>query len=150
SCIAQAIAYVADLCMSDETRVHVLSMSIGGVASEAWANAVNMAYERGVILVTAAGNNFSTGLGGVPTTSPVYPARFERVLSACGVMGNLKPYYGLRVGTMQGNWGPENKKATSLAAFTPNTPWARRSNDQIVDMDGAGTSSATPQIAAAA
>lgn len=150
SSVAQAIAYVADLCKNDETRVHVLSMSMGGVASQAWADAVNLAYERGVVIVTAAGNNKSTGLGGFPTSSSIYPARFERVLSACGVMGNNKPYYGLSIGTMQGNWGPKSKDATSLAAFTPNTIWARRSNDQIVDMDGAGTSSATPQIAGAA
>lgn len=150
SSVAQAIAYVADLCKSDDTRVHVLSMSMGGVASQAWADAVNLAYERGVILVTAAGNNFSTGVGGVPTTSTVYPARFERVLSACGVMGNNKPYFDLKTGTMQGNWGPKSKIETSLAAFTPNTPWARRSDDRVVDMNGAGTSSATPQIAGAA
>jgi Subtilase family len=150
SSVAQAIAYVADLSKSDDTRVHVLSMSMGGVASRAWADAVNLAYERGVVLVTAAGNNISTGLGGVPTTSTVYPARFERVLSACGIMANLKPYYGLKAGTMQGNWGPKDKQGTSLAAFTPNTSWARRADDEIVDMDGAGTSSATPQIAGAA
>ncbi len=150
SCIAQAIAYVADLCNSDATRVHVLSMSIGGVASQAWADAVNRAYDRGVVLVTAAGNNFSTGVGGIPTTSTVYPARFDRVLSACGVMGNLKPYDGLRAGVMQGNSGPKSKDGSSLAAFTPNTPWARRSSNDIVDMDGAGTSAATPQIAGAA
>ncbi len=150
SSVARAISYIADLCKNEATRVHVLSMSMGGVASQAWADAVNLAYERGVILVTAAGNNYSTGLGGVPTTSTVYPARFERVLSACGVMGNNKPYYGLGAGTMQGNWGPQEKGATSLAAFTPNTPWARRSDSKVVDMDGAGTSSATPQIAGAA
>jgi subtilisin family serine protease len=150
SAVARAISYVADLCKSEATQVHVLSMSMGGVASQAWADAVNLAYERGVILVTAAGNNYSVGLGGVPTTSTVYPARFQRVLSACGVMGNYKPYYGLGTGTMQGNWGPGEKDATSLAAFTPNTSWARRSDDRVVDMDGAGTSSATPQIAGAA
>lgn len=150
SSVAQAIVYVADLCKNDDSRVHVLSMSMGGVASRAWADAVNLAYERGVVLVTAAGNNYSTGLGGVPTTSTVYPARFDRVLSACGVMGNFKPYYGLQFGTMQGNWGPKSKTQTSLAAFTPNTSWARRSDDKIVDMDGSGTSSATPQIAGAA
>jgi len=150
SCVAQAIAYIADLCRSEDTRVHVLSMSMGGVASQAWADAVNLAYERGVVLVTAAGNNFSTGIGGVPTTSTIYPARFERVLSACGIMGNFKPYFGLGIGTMQGNWGPERKRDTSLSAFTPNSPWARRSSNQIVDMDGAGTSAATPQIAGAA
>lgn len=151
SAVAKAIAHAAALCDDDASRVHVLSMSMGGVASAAWADAVNQAYEQGIVLVTASGNNFSAGfLGGTPTTSTVYPARFQRVLAACGIMANLRPYYGLSLGTMQGNWGPRSKRATSLAAFTPNTPWARRDDADLVDMDGAGTSSATPQVAATA
>lgn len=151
SAVAAAIAYAAELCGRPESRVHVLSMSMGGVASQAWADAVNLAYEAGIVLVTAAGNNFSAGfLGGVPATSIVYPARFQRVLAACGVMANFEPYYGLGLRTMQGNWGPRSKRGTSISAFTPNTPWARRGQPQIVDMNGAGTSAATPQVAGAA
>ena len=150
STVAQGFAYVADLCAKDATRVDVLSMSMGGVASEAWADAVNRAYEAGVVLVTAAGNNFSAGFFGVPTHFIVYPARFRRVIAACGVMADRKPYYGLSLGTMQGNWGPESKMATALAACTPNVPWAQIGCPGIVDMDGAGTSAATPQVAAAA
>jgi len=37
-----------------------------------------------------------------------------------------------------------------MAAFTPNTAWARYGAANIVDFDGNGTSAATPQIAAAA
>ena len=50
-----------------DTRVHVISMSMGGVASAAWADAVNMAYEAGIVFVAAAGNNFSAGIFGFPT-----------------------------------------------------------------------------------
>ncbi len=129
-------------------RVDVVSMSMGGVASQAWADVVNRAYDCGIVLVTAAGNNF-------PATprSIVYPARFRRVIAACGVMADCTPYIRDRVprGEMAGNWGPPSKMAHSaLAAYTPNMPWAEINCKAIVDMDGQGTSSATPQIAAAA
>ena len=51
---------------------------------------------------------------------------------------------------MQGNYGPDSKMDTALGAYTPNVPWAQIDCEKIVDMDGAGTSAATPQIAAAA
>lgn len=148
--VAQAIAYATELCGDDSTRVDVISMSMGGVASAAWADAVNNAYEAGIIYVAAAGNNISSGFFGFPTHQIVYPARFRRVIAACGVMANRQPYYGLSFGTMQGNWGPEGAMATALSAFTPNLSWARYGCREIVRMNGAGTSSATPQIAAAA
>jgi hypothetical protein len=150
SSVAAGISYAAELCADDNSRVHAISMSMGGVASQAWADAVNKAYEAGIVYVAAAGNNYSAGLFGVPTRFIVYPARFRRVIAACGVMANLQPYYGLPMGTMQGNWGPDSKMATAMAAFTPNMPWAELGCAGIVDMDGQGTSAATPQIAAAA
>ena len=149
--VAKGINYAAELCADDATRIHVMSMSMGGVASAAWADAVNKAYEVGIVFVAAAGNNFSAGLfGGFPTRQIVYPARFRRVLAACGAMADRSPYFGLKVGTMQGNWGPEGAMATAMAAYTPNVTWARWGCQDIVLMSGAGTSSATPQIAAAA
>jgi len=128
-------------------RVDVLSMSMGGLASKAWADVVNRAYDAGIVMVTAAGNNFP----GSPE-SIVYPARFRRVMAACGVMANGKPYIRKNVPfcRMAGNYGPDSKMDTTLAAFTPNTSWAEINCESIVDMDGQGTSSATPQIAAAA
>jgi hypothetical protein len=151
SAVAQGIAYAASLCDDEATRVHVMSMSMGGVASAAWADAVNRAYEAGIVFVAAAGNNISAGwFGGFPTRHIVYPARFRRVIAACGVMADRRPYYGLRTGTMQGNWGPEGAMASALAAFSPNIAWARWGCEKIVRMNGEGTSSATPQIAAAA
>ena len=38
--------------------------------------------------------------------------------------------------------------ATAIAAYTPNVPWARFGEPDVVDFDGAGTSAATPQVAA--
>ena len=57
---------------------HVVSISMGGVPSGAWARSVNRAYERGMTIVAAAGNN----IAGLPTTALVYPARFHRVIAA--------------------------------------------------------------------
>ena len=148
--IAKGIAYATELCRDERTAVHVISMSMGGVASAAWADAVNMAYEAGIVFVAAAGNNFSAGIFGLPARAIVYPARFRRVIAACGVMADRRPYYSLPVGTMQGNWGPSSKMATALSAFTPNISWAEIGCPGIVDMEGAGTSAATPQVAAAA
>lgn len=140
SAFARAVAYAI------EQGCDVLSMSMGGVASAAWTDIVNAAYEQGLVLVTAAGNNF----GGLPACSIVYPARYNRVIAACGVMANGKPYSGLPIAIMQGNSGPHRKMATALCAYTPNMPWAELGCSKIIDMDGQGTSSATPQIAAAA
>jgi hypothetical protein len=138
SAFAEALQYVID-----QGGVDVVSMSMGGLASEAWADVVNLAYERGILVVTAAGNNY-----GRPK-SVVFPARFNRVVAACGIMADLEPYV-LPTGAMSGNYGPDSKMDTAIAAFTPNIPWAEINSANIVDLDGEGTSSATPQVAAAA
>jgi hypothetical protein len=146
SAIAKAFDYVLQLCRNPLTRVDVITMSMGGLASQAWADAINALYEQGVFVVTAAGNNF----GNLPTRNIVYPARFNRVVAACGVMANGQPYADLPVSIMAGNYGPTSKMATAMSAATPNTPWARIGCATIVDHDGNGTSAATPQIAATA
>jgi hypothetical protein len=146
SAIARAFDYVHSLCDSEDTRIHVVSMSMGGIASAAWADAVNALYERGVFVVTAAGNNF----GNLPTRFTVYPARFERVIAACGVMADGRPYADLPIRKMAGCYGPSQKDATTIAACTPNVPWAKFGCAGTIDMDGGGTSAATPQVAAAA
>lgn len=97
-------------------------------------------------MVTAAGNNFANA----PTRNIVYPARFRRVVAACGVMADGRAYADLGLGLMAGNYGPPQKMETAIAAATPNLPWARIGCAGIIDSDGAGTSSATPQVAAAA
>lgn len=146
SAIAKAMDYVFGLCGDEKTRVHVITMSMGGLASQAWAEAVNRLYDAGVFVVTAAGNNYANA----PTRYLVYPARFKRVVAACGVMADATPYADLPPFKMAGNYGPDRLMGTALAAYTPNTPWARIHHPDIVDLDGAGTSSATPQVAATA
>lgn len=146
SAIARAFDYVHALCADPATFVHAVTLSMGGLASEAWAEAVNALYERGVFIAAAAGNNF----GQLPTRFIVFPARFNRVTAACGVMADHTPYTDLGLTRMAGNYGPAAKMATAIAACTPNLPWPRHGCAHIVDGDGGGTSSATPQVAAAA
>ncbi|MCP1854509.1 S8 family serine peptidase [Bradyrhizobium sp. USDA 4519] len=146
SAIAQAFDHVHGLCRTPSTFVHVVTMSMGGVPSQAWAEAVNALYDAGVFVVTAAGNNY----GNFPTHLIVYPARFNRVVAACGVMADGAPYADLAPALMAGDYGPDSKMLGALAAYTPNVPWARFGEAAVVDFDGAGTSAATPQIAAAA
>jgi Subtilase family len=146
SSIARAFDYVHGLNANGANRVDIITMSMGGLASQAWGDAVNALYEQGVFIVTAAGNNF----GNLPTRNIVYPARFDRVVAACGVMANGKPYADLEIRLMAGNYGPDSKMSTAVAAPTPNMPWARFGCSNIVDFDGQGTSAATPQVAAAA
>src|SRR5439155_11224660 len=140
SAVAQGIDYAVSI------GADVVSMSMGGLPSQAWADAINKAYEAGVVVVCAAGNNF----GGLPTSLVVYPARFDRVIAACGVMADKTPYLNLPPDKMEGNSGPPSKMVTAVAAYTPNIPWARLGFPNWVDLDGGGTSAATPQLAAAA
>jgi hypothetical protein len=140
--LAKAVAYAID------NGCDVITLSMGGVASKFWADAYNRAYESGVFCVCAAGNHLK--LGRIPTTptGTVYPALFNRVISATGVMADGSPYD--LPGIMSGNWGPHDKMRTSLAAYTPNIPWAEWGCPPVISEDGAGTSSGAPQIAAAA
>ncbi len=146
SAFYEALMYIVGLAKSSN-HVHVLSMSMGGLGSKAWADAVNSAYEAGIFLVTAAGNN----MGRKTPTHLVYPSRFNRVLAACGVTYDDKPYKTSKPAfEMQGNYGPSKLMDTAMAAYTPNTPWAEMGCGNGISFSGAGTSSATPQLAAAA
>lgn len=147
STFAQGLDYLIAPNGDAAQRAHVVSMSMGGLASKAWADVVNRAYDAGIVIVTAAGNNYP-----LTPSMIVYPALFRRVIAACGAMADGRPYIREEVpfGAMAGNYGPAVKMTTALSAYTPNTPWAEVNCKAIVDMNGAGTSSATPQIAAAA
>lgn len=145
SAFVQALEHL--LALPAAAQVQVLTMSMGGLASRAWADVVNRAYDAGIFLVTAAGNN----MGNKTPRHVVYPARFGRVVAACGACYDYSPYNRRHNGwEMQGNYGPLPLMHYALTAYTPNTPWARMANATQVDLDGAGTSSATPQVAAAA
>jgi subtilisin family serine protease len=140
SAFARALRYAL------EQRCDVATMSMGGLPSQAWAEAVNEAYLGGLCLVAAAGNNAN----GLPTRNLVYPARYRRVIAACGVMGNHKAYAGLTgLTTLEGNYGPASRMGAAIAAYTPNIPWPVFGCADAIRRNGEGTSSATPQVAAA-
>ncbi|PMX81888.1 peptidase S8, partial [Pseudomonas sp. GW460-C3] len=79
--------YVFSLKDDPEKRIDIVTMSMGGLPSQAWADAVNALYDAGIFVVTAAGNNY----GNAPTRNIVFPARFNRVVAACGVMADGSP-----------------------------------------------------------
>lgn len=143
STMARGIAYA--VAPDGQRRADVISISMGGVASLAWADAVNAAYEAGVCIVAAAGNNYN----GTPTREIIFPARFQRVIAACGVTADYGAYC-QDSWEMQGNFGPSQKMHTAMAAYSPNVPWATYGCSNFLHLDGAGTSAATPQVAAAA
>ena len=142
----------------------VVTMSMGGKPSRRMAKMINRAYEAGITIVTAAGNFITRGFARIGPPTIIYPARFPRVIAACGVCSNHLPYdfeaqvefgesalsRGLSTEFMQGNWGPPKAMKYALAAFTPNVPWLVKDDELPVKKSGGGTSSATPQIAAAA
>jgi hypothetical protein len=140
SSVAAALSYAVQI------KCDVVCMSMGGLPSAAWNDAVNAAYEAGICIVAASGDCF----GGVPSHHVVYPARYHRTIAACGVMADGTPYFGLPITVVEGNWGPDSCMTAALAAWTPNISWAKFGCANTVDMDGAGTSAATPQVAAAA
>lgn len=136
---------------------HVISLSHGGLPTRAWADAVNAAYEAGIVICAATGDNF----GGLPYRSVVWPARYARTIGVAGVTFDRDPYFNpdFGPGVLEGNFGPEEDMGHVIAAFTPNVPWAlcRVSVDGTLgdyvtdgyDLDGGGTSASTPQVAAA-
>jgi hypothetical protein len=139
SALARALAYVV------EQRCDVVTMSMGGLPTAAWAEAVDKAYEAGVCICAAAGNH----VGIAPPRVLVYPARYSRVIAVCGVMADGRPYAGLSGGALEGSFGPDSAMKGAIATYTPNIPWARFGCADAIRRNGEGTSAATPQAAAA-
>jgi subtilisin family serine protease len=138
--------FTSNFAKAIQQHCDVVSISMGGLPSSTWNEAVNAAYEAGICIVAASDDCFD----GLPSHHVVYPARYHRTIAACGVMENGRPYFGLPKNIIEGSWGPNSSMTAALAAWTPNIPWARITCPDTIDMDGAGTSAATPQIAAAA
>jgi Subtilase family len=131
-------------------RCDVVSISHGGLPSPSWADAVNMLYEDGIAIVAASGDSVYLALIDIATRFTVYPSAFNRVITALGATWTHQPYITDKIGTMQGCWGPDTVMEKAIAAYTPNVAWMdfdRPPNG--FSMSGGGTSSSTPQIAAA-
>ncbi len=140
SALARALAYAV------EKQCDVISMSMGGLPTRAWAEAVDRLYDAGIVFCAAGGNRVRPA----PPSVLVYPARYPRVIAVVGVMADGRPYKDLGARVLEGSFGPDDAMETALAAYTPNIPWARFGCDTVVRLNGEGTSSATPQVAAAA
>ena len=127
-------------------RCAVATLSMGGLPSKAWAEAVDDAYLAGLCLCAAGGNR----VGISPPKTLVYPARYERVIAVTGAMANGEPYRDLEGRALEGSFGPASVMTSALAAYTPNIPWPMYGCADTTRRNGEGTSAATPQVAAAA
>jgi hypothetical protein len=150
SAMAQGMDYAlgpsGDPAASDPAnRCDVVTISHGGLPAASWADAANHLYEAGTVVVAASGDNFSH----LPTRFVVYPAAFNRVVTALGATYDKMPYVTAKIGELEGNWGPDAVMSKAIAAYTPNVAWMKIDTTDGFDMDGAGTSASTPQIAAA-
>jgi subtilisin family serine protease len=122
----------------------VITLSMGGLPSQLWADAVNDAYEAGIVMCAAAGNHFAGELHprALGPRHVVFPARFDRVLAVSGMTKDEDRYWFAK--GMSGNEGKE----VDICAPTPGVAWARWPGGGY--KVGEGTSCATPQVAGAA
>jgi hypothetical protein len=148
-----ALVRALDWIIHSDLPIEVVSMSMGGVARKEWAEKVNQLYDKGIFYTSAAGNSIDN----FPTHRTVYPARFNRVVSVCGVQFNNVEYFNLDLTEQMGNYGPDSIMEHAMAAYTPNIAWAKAfckpdGNGKNIgfSLQGGGTSAATPQVAAAA
>jgi subtilisin family serine protease len=116
-------------------RCDIISMSHGGSPTQAWADAVNAAYERGTAIFAAESDFFSfvpapfRPNGIILPASPVYPAAFRRVLGVTGITADQRNYAqntfsrllrspkGLLDWAFRGSYGADG---TSAALLRPN------------------------------
>jgi len=157
-----------------DSGAEILSMSVGGTASRALADAVDHAYESGVAMFCATGD-FIEYKNNNELRTPwyvVYPAAFENVMGVCGVTAARKPYgqpdsdawKQTQDKLMLGSFGPKDKMHNVVAGWGPNVPWVEFpagihppmdpwnvvGDWNRLGLDGGGTSANTPQVAAAA
>ncbi len=142
---------------------NVITMSMAGAPSRPLAEAINRAYEAGIVVVSAASNSFvkNSLKDTIVPKHTLYPARYDRVIAAVGATCDKRPYlfdiHNLERARaadgiyMQTCYGPSSVWPTSMAAYTPNISWFDQNKaGSYYTRSGGGTSSATPQIAAAA
>jgi hypothetical protein len=154
----------------------VITISHGGLPSARLASAVNLAYENGTAVFAASGDYFDFVFGHT-FREVVYPARYPRVMGVAGATyakagdiyqgesyGDDPSWYWLfrpgkgyfsRLGSwmLRGNYGPAAVMSDGvITAFAPNVTRAlhRKNAPRLIGDNGAGTSHATPQAAAAA
>jgi len=130
--IAEAIRFAAD------NGANVVNMSLGGGgSSQVMQEAIDYAYERGVVLVAAAGNADDNGAA--------YPARYPRVLgvAATDAAGAKAPYSNFGAGVDIAAPGGSETGKVLQHTIDPST-------GESVFAAYQGTSMAAPHVAAAA
>jgi hypothetical protein len=150
STMAQGLAHALAPNGDAAQRCDVVTISHGGLPTQAWADQVNKLYDAGVVVVAASGDSIYLVVADIATRYTVYPSAFDRVITALGATYAKGPYVTDKAGEMQGCWGPDDVMDKAAAAYTPNVAWM---NYKVLPagfgMNGSGTSASTPQIAAA-
>ena len=131
SWIAKGIVWAAD------HGARVINMSLGGGASSTLESAVNYAWNKGVVLVAAAGNN--------NTSDPLYPAFYTNVIAVAATDHNdAKASF-----SNYGNWVDVAAPGVSILSTAPdhkNRIWG----SGVKYATSSGTSMATPHVAGVA
>jgi subtilisin family serine protease len=150
STMAQGISYALAPRGHATKKCDVITISHGGLPTVFWADAVNLVYEAGIVVAAASGDNIVTAFGPFPFPDTIWPSRFNRVITVVGATYDKTAYVTNILGEVEESWGPdENVMKKAIAAYTPNVAWMKFRTRHQYDMDGAGTSSSTPQVAAA-
>lgn len=147
--MAQGIDYALAPRGDPKNKCDVVTISHGGLPAASWAAAVNHVYEAGIVVAAASGDNLVTIFGPFPFHETVWPSRFNRVITVVGATYDGDPYVTHILGELEGSWGPKSVMDKTIAAYTPNVAWMKFRTESDYDMDGGGTSSSTPQVAAA-
>lgn len=124
--VAQAIDHAR------RNGAHVISMSLGGLFSDALHTALRKAVEANIIVVSAAGNCAST---------VVWPARYDEAIAVAGINEKFKPWRGSCNGSSVAISGP--------AEFVMRASASDRNASGLVS-GGQGTSFATAHLAGVA
>ncbi len=133
----------------DRAPCDVVSLSHGGLPTKVWAEEVNHLYDHGIVVAAASGDNFNGYVLDIATHFTVYPAAWWRVITVTGETFARRSYTSKHFRALQGCWGPAPLMKKSMGAYTPNVPWMRLGLPTAWEVDGSGTSAATPQVAAA-
>jgi hypothetical protein len=149
SAMAQGIDYALAPRGNPANRCDVVTLSHGGLPALSWAHAVNNAYEAGIVLAAAAGDNEILFYLDIPGHETIWPSRFRRAITVTGATYAKAPYVTDEWLALQGSYGPEAIMDKAIASYAPNTAWMTMGTACDYDMDGGGTSASTPQIAAA-
>lgn len=118
---------------ASDQSVQVINMSLGGSSSSvSLQNAINYAWNKGVVLVAASGNS--------GTTTPSYPANYANVVSVSAVdLNDQKPSW-----SNYGTWVDVAAPGVSIYSSLPNHPNSLR----ILNYGTlSGTSMASPHVA---